>query len=105
MARMRMERVTIRDIPLEKPSFLPMPKEPREPPAQKLSERTWTIVRIAGAATILVGLGIASNVLSPGLTGSVIAAAQSVDVGLVAGVLGLALVVTIALSAVVSHDD
>ena len=78
---------------------------PKEPPAKTLSERNWTLIRVAGAAIIVAGLGYASMSLSPGLAGAVVAATGAINTGLIAGVVGVALVVTIALSAVVSHED
>lgn len=102
MGRVRIERVTIRDIPLERWPSTPMPKEA---PAKTISERSWTLLRVASVAIIVVGLGYASMSLSPGLAGAVVAATGAINTGFVAGVVGVALVATIALSAVVSHED
>ena len=98
----RIERVTIRDIPLEKALYSPIPKEP---PAVRISERSWVLLRIAGAAMILVALSLASNILDPSATSAVVAASRHIDSGLVAGIVGLALVVTIAVSSLASHED
>ena len=97
-----MDRVTIKDIPLERWPSTPIPKES---PAKTLSERNWALLRVTGAVVIVVGLGYASMSLSPGLAGAVVAASGAINTGLVAGVVGVSLVITIALSAVVSHED
>lgn len=96
------ERVTIRDIPLEKAPFSLIPKES---PAKRLSESQWMLLRIAGAVLILFALGVASNILDPSMTGALFAASSKINTGLVAGIMGVALIIAIAASAVMSHKD
>lgn len=98
----RIERVTIRDIPLERAPFSRIPKES---PAQKLSERQWMFLRIGGAVLILLGLSLASNIVDPSISGALAAGSDNLNKGMVAGIFGMALIIAIAASSVMSHED
>lgn len=98
----RIERVTIRDIPLERAPFSRIPKDT---PAQKVSERQWMLLRIGGAVLILLGLSLASNIVDPSISGALAYASNGINTGIIAGIFGMALIIAIAASSIISHED
>jgi len=95
------QRVTLKDIPLESSLSSQIPPESGR---AVMSGRSWTIIRVSGAVILVLGLGLVSNMLEPSMTGAISAATGTVEPGMIAGILGLALVATIALSSVIDHD-
>lgn len=93
------QKPTIDDVPLETASFSPLPS----PKAPAQSNSSWAYAKIGAAVLVLTVLGFMSNVLLGTMTGAVTGISQGASTSLIAGVIGLALVITLAVSAVVPH--